>query len=264
MIRLNPVIRAWAAYQGLWGWFNWPAYISNVFLRPGLTLVLFALIGKFALAAPASQAYMISVAVYSIPVILLGSVGSSMVSDLRNGTLSLILSTRANRISLYFERLLFHLPNALLTFVAALVFAWLFFNLELSAVNWPALLLVVLAAILSSAALSLLVATLLLVLPQGWNGMTAALWGTIFALSGVIIPTAALPVPFRVISEGLPITHIMPAARLAFAGAPFGDVAAHLSSEFLVALGYAVFGCWLFLYVLNHLRRTGGLDASHA
>jgi hypothetical protein len=51
--------QAYLSYKGLFLWLNWPAYVSNVFLRPGLIVAMFALTGRFARGEAAVEAYVI-------------------------------------------------------------------------------------------------------------------------------------------------------------------------------------------------------------
>ena len=44
----NFVTQSYLSYKALFFWLNWPAYTSNVFIRPVLLMAMFSLAGRFA------------------------------------------------------------------------------------------------------------------------------------------------------------------------------------------------------------------------
>ena len=80
--------QAYLSYKGLFLWLNWPAYVSNVFLRPGLIVAMFALMGEFARGDDAAAAYVIGLTAYAVPSIVFGGVLQSFYYERAFGTLS--------------------------------------------------------------------------------------------------------------------------------------------------------------------------------
>ena len=83
--------QAYLSYKGLFLWLNWPAFVSNVAIRPVLTLFMFALVGRFALDQDSAEYYMIGLSAHAVSGILLGGIIQGFFYERLFGTLSHIL-----------------------------------------------------------------------------------------------------------------------------------------------------------------------------
>ena len=128
-------------------WAHWISYVLNVFIQPGLIVATYVLIGRFAQSPQAAQANMIGVAFYSIATITMGGILQTFGYDRSFGTLAIALGTNASRFMVFANRVIRHLPNAVLAMSTSLVVAWLFFDLHTAHVAWAAAVLLVGAAI---------------------------------------------------------------------------------------------------------------------
>ena len=255
----NIFTQAYLSYKGLFLWLNWHAYISNVFIRPVLFVAMFALLGRFAGDREAAEAYLIGMAAYSIPWILLGGLLQSFHYERAFGTLSFVFGSRGSRLINYFSRAGFHYPNAIISITASILFAWLFLNLNVGSVDWLAASCAVLLIAASCATLALFLGTFAIVF-QDWFNTLAIASGLLLTLTGVIIPTAVMPGILGDVGRILPLTHGLAAFREAFDGAGVTSVGADLLRELFVGLGYAVAGYTLFRLLEAQAKRRGTLE----
>jgi ABC-2 type transport system permease protein len=252
--------QALLSYKGQFLWLNWPAYVSNVLLRPGLMVAMFSLAGRFARGTDAAEAYVIGLTAYAVPSIIFGGVLQSFYYERAWGTLSFVFAARGGRLGSFFSRGLLHMPNALLAVAAALIFAAIFLDAEYPAANWAAVCAAYLLMTLASTACALCLANLCIVLRE-WMTLYGLLLSVFLVCCGVIIPLDELPLGLGLISAGLPTTHALAALRDAFAGASFGAVAGDLVLEAIVGLAYAITGYLVFQIVEAYARRSGAYDA---
>jgi len=248
-------------YKGLFLWLSWISYLSNVFFRPVLMLTMFTLLGRFALDADAAQRYMIGMAVFSMSDIILGGIIQTFGWDHTFGTLSVTFSTNANRLMVYANRCLLHLPNAVLSFITCILFAWLVLDLRVSEAHWGAITALAAAVILSVTAFMLLLGNAV-TLMRNWLFVAGFGTGLLVAMTGVIVPTQSMPWILGDIARGLPLTNGLQGIRDAFAGASLVDVAPNLGLELAVAAAYGVVGFAWFLWVEARGRRTGEFDVA--
>jgi hypothetical protein len=132
--------QAYLSYKGLFLWLNAPAYVSNVLLRPGLIVAMFALTGRFARGEAAVEAYVIGLTAYAVPSIVMGGVLQSFYYERSFGTLSSVFASRGGRAGSYYARGVLHLPNAALVVIAALGFSAVFLQAGFGGANWGAVL----------------------------------------------------------------------------------------------------------------------------
>ena len=143
---------SYLSYKALFGWLTWTSYISNIVVRPLLMVSLFALLGRFVESSPKEiEAYILGMSCFWIGATLTSGIIQCFYYERVLGTLHLAMASPINRPYLYFSRAFAHLPNGLMSFVSAIVWAWVLLGLDLSNANWWALALSV-AAILASTA----------------------------------------------------------------------------------------------------------------
>ena len=81
----NFLVQSYSTYKGLFYWLNWPGYISNVFLRPIVFIIMFSILGRFASDPTVAQGYALGMALYSITYLLMGSIAQSYSNETNAG-----------------------------------------------------------------------------------------------------------------------------------------------------------------------------------
>jgi ABC-type polysaccharide/polyol phosphate export permease len=252
--------QAYLSYKALFLWLNWPAYVSNVILRPGLIVGLYALTGRFARGEGATEAYVIGLTAFAVPSIVMGGVLQGFYYERSFGTVSFLFASRGSRAAAYLMRGVLHLPNAALVVVAALGFSALFLHTGFGDATWGAVAACYLVMALAATACALCWANLCVVLLD-WLMLYSLMLTAFLVLPGVVIPREELPLGLDLLGAALPATHALRGLRNAYAGAGLGTVAPDLGLEALVGVAYAVLGYALFRAVEAYARRSGAYAA---
>ncbi len=250
---------AYLSYKGQFLWLNWPAYVSNVFLRPGLIVALYSLTGQFARGPVAAEAYVIGLTAYAVPGIIMGGVLQSFYYERSWGTIAFLFASRGGRLASFLTRGVLHMPNAVLAVVAGVVFATVFLHASYDSANWPAVAAGYLVMTLASTACALCLANFSIVL-RDWQSLYSLALTSFLVFTGVVIPRDELPLGLGAVGHALPVTHALAALRDAYAGASLRAVSGDLALEALVGAIYVVIGYGLFRAVEAYARRTGAYD----
>ena len=251
--------QALLSYKGLFLWLNWPGYISNIFVRPVLLVMMFSLTGKFARGEEAAQTFAIGMSAYGIANLLLGGIMQGFYYERAFATLSMLFASSGSRLQNYLCRGALHWPNALLSLAISLLGVRFILGIEFEGANWVA---VSLAFVLITTSTLLFALTLgnLCIPIRDWQAPYGVTQIAFLTLSGAIIPRDDLPVGLRELGGLLPITHGLEAARAAFDGASLSGVSGDLLLEAAVGAGYAVVGYALFRVSEGYARRTGAYE----
>ena len=87
--------QALLSYKGLFLWLNWPGYISNIFVRPVLLVMMFSLTGRFARGEDAAATFAIGMTAYGIANLLLGGIMQGFYYERAFATLGMLFTSRA-------------------------------------------------------------------------------------------------------------------------------------------------------------------------
>jgi ABC-type polysaccharide/polyol phosphate export permease len=255
----NFLRQAYYTYRGLFTWLSLPSYVTTVVLGPALTIIMFALVGRFALGPDVVRPYVLGLVAQYIPFIISAGIMNCFSHEIWGATLSTVYASRGNRTVVFFSRQLLHIPNGLMITAAGLFFGWLFLDLDFVHVSWTALIMAVLAISLSSCAAAAFVGNMTIVMTD-WILMYRIFSGALLVLTGVIIPISSLPTPLAAVSQVLPLTHGLVVFRSAFDGAGLPTLWFLLIEELAVAAGYVVLGVAGYYLVERFAKRRGILE----
>jgi ABC-type polysaccharide/polyol phosphate export permease len=251
--------QTYLSYKGQFLWLNWPAYVSNVFLRPGLIVAMYSLTGQFARGPAAAEAYVIGLTAYAVPGIVMGGILQSFYYERSWGTIAFLFASRGGRLDSFLTRGLLHVPNAGLAVVAGIAFAAIFLHASYAGANWPVIVACYALMALASTACALCLANFSIVL-RDWQTLYGLALTCFLVFSGVIIPRDELPSGVSAVGHGMPVTHALEALRDSYAGASLSAVSGDLALEALIGIAYLIFGYGLFRTVEAYARRSGAYD----
>ncbi len=178
----NFVTQSYLSYKALFFWLNWPAYTSNVFIRPVLLMAMFSLAGRFAGDEGAAQRYAVGMVALAGMQIVQGGIAQGFFYERQFGTLWVLFSSAGSRTVAYLSRGVLHYGNALLSAATTLVFAWLLFDVALPEANWAVVVAAIALIALSSVAFWLMIGSFVIVL-RDWSSAPALVYGLIIALT---------------------------------------------------------------------------------
>jgi ABC-type polysaccharide/polyol phosphate export permease len=255
----NFAVQAYLSFKGLFAWIHWWSWLSSVWIRPLTTTALFAAIGRFAIGDEAAERYLLGIAVLQMVHVVAQGVLRGFSEDLNGGTLSHVLSTPVNRFAFYWTRGFPHAINGLIAFWVCILSVWLVLGLDLSRVNWPALVLTMPVVTLTTTALVLVTSAWVLATREYVN-LIQLVVGSLLLLTGAVIPLTEFPAAVRALSQVLPVTNGLAAARDGFAGSTLSDIAPALLAELAIGVLLTTSGFLIFRYVEARGRETGFIE----
>lgn len=256
MIRLF-LVSAYFSYKALFRWLQWESYLFQKTLFPLVQLSFFALAGIFGGGQPAAF-YLVGNAIV-VAFRPMFAVTLAIAEERAQGTLPYLVASPANRVVLFFARAALHAVDGIGDLALAFLFAVLVFGLDLSQTTWPTLIAAVAVASFAATGIGFFLgAAAYLVLDAAFLA-NVVMFGLLL-LTGANIPLADLPGFAAALGLALPLTRSIAAARLAQAGAPFGDALPLLAGDLIVGIVWALAGLLLFQWIEAQARRRGTLE----
>ncbi len=255
----NFLVQAYVTYRGLFGWLNWFGYSSSVFLRPVVFIIMYSVLGRFSGSPEVIRNYAIGVATYSMAVIVLPAIAQCYVYDRNGGTLSAFFASPANRFVSYVARMVLHFPNGPLSFVSALIAAWIMVDIDFDSVNWAGFVSATLITAVSVTTFGALLATFAIVV-RDWTITQAIPVGIILVFSGVIIPLSVFPSGIQEVAKLLPVANGLVTIKDTFIGGGLLQTSEYIIREGLNSLVYFILGYAGFVLFERVSKQTGTLE----
>ena len=157
-------------------------------------------------------------------------------------------------------RALFYILDGFVTALIGLAIAAGIFQLDLSQVNFPMLMLCILLVSITSSGLGFLFGSISLITRDGWMILNTFI-SALYILVGVNFPVDALPWLLQKVAYLLPLTRGLMAARLILNGADWESINSLMVGEISVGLVYILLGYLYFLFIEKRSTISGTLDA---
>lgn len=247
------------SYIALFRWLRPTTYIASKLIMPFASILFFTFLGIEANGIGAASFFIIGNALQMTAVNGIYGVTMSIGGDRWEGTLPYLFGVPGNRLVFFFGRAFFHLLDGSFGVIFGLIFGALLFGLDFSQTNFLGLAITILIATFSTAGFGLLLGAISLMTPHVFF-INNAFYFLLLVFSGANIPLDAMPVWMRSISNFLPLTRGIAAARQAMDGASFAEIMPLLGGEIAVGLIYAFLGYFVFRYIEIQARRQGTLD----
>ena len=253
------VIQAWSIYKARLAWTNLTGDFMIIFLTPAIMVVIYALLGKFAMGARAAQMLALGFSVQLMQGTLISGLNNSYSSEIRSGTLSFLYISPVNRFVNFISRSVFQYPVALLSLTSSLFAARLIVGLNFGMVNWLGFItaILIIAAAITGFAQLLGAYALAFKENQSILGLSGGILGL---LTGCIIPITVFPTPIRELAKLLPVTNGLFAVKGAFTGAPMSSIYGYILREAATGGVYLLAAFIVFLYIEQWSKRTGALS----
>lgn len=248
------------SYIALFSWLRPTAYLASKVFMPLWQILFFTLIGIHARGREAASFYVIGNAVQMTAINGIFGVTMSVGGERWSGTLPYLFGTPANRMALFIGRAFFHVIDGMLGVVLGLAWGVTLLGLDLSKTDPLALALTILITTVSTSGLGLLMGCLSLV-TRNVMFVNNTVYFLLLIFSGANIPLESLPATMRAISNALPLTRGIAAAREIIAGGDFARVAPLMGEELLIGAFYILLGYTFFRWFEFQAKRRGTLEA---
>jgi ABC-2 type transport system permease protein len=246
------------AYRGLINWLSPWIFVPSLVLTPIFQILLFVYIGRSA-GVQSDEFFVVGNAVQYASIPCLFAMTHAIAGERSQQTLSYILVSPAGRLPLFLGRALPVIANAMFVAAFSLLVAGLLLRIDVPPSAWPPIAAVIFVATFSCTGLGLICAGVGLRVRE-----TAVLNNIIFGLllvfTGANVAVDELPGWMQAISERVPLTHGIQAARQVADGASLGDVSGLLAAEAAIGVAYTVVGYALLLLMERESRKRASLQ----
>jgi ABC-2 type transport system permease protein len=246
------------SYRALFYWLTPAIYIPSLVVAPIFQILLMAYIGRSA-GLESDEFYVVGNAIQYAAVPCLFAMTQLVGGEKFQNTLGAILVSPAPRLPLFFGRAVPVVLNAAFVAAFALFAGSVLLSVEIPASALPALALVIAVAAFSCTGLGLINAALALRVRETAL-LSNVLFGFLLIFTGANVPLDELPGWMRAISDAIPFTHAIAAARELTDGASLGSVLDLVGTELLIGIVYLLAGYLLLRFFENQGRRHATLD----
>jgi ABC-2 type transport system permease protein len=248
------------SYRALFGWLSPWVYIPSLIVAPIFQILLFVYIGRSA-DLESDEFYVIGNALQYASIPCLFATTQIIAGERFQQTLGYILVSPARRLPLFVGRALPVVCNGFFVAAFALLVGGAIVGIEVPAGAYAPLALVTAVSAFSCTGLGLLNAGVGFVVREN-AVLSNIIFGLLLVFSGANVPIDDLPGWMQAVSEGIPFTHGIEAARRLADGDTLGGVAGLVATEAFIGVMYGIGG-----YVLIRLmevvgRRHATLDRS--
>ncbi len=240
------------SFRALFGFMSPWIFVPTLVITPIFQILLFAYIGRSA-QLESDEFYVIGNALQYASVPCLFAMTNAIAGERFQQTLGFLLVSPARRLPLFLGRAVPVVVNGFFVAGFSMLVGGAILGIEVPLSAVGPIVLVTAASAYSCTGLGLITAGLGLVVRE-----TAVLSNIVFGLllifTGSNVPLDRLPGWMSAISEGLPFTHGIAAARRLANGETLGDVSGLLAQELALGTVYAVVG-FGFLLLLERMGR---------
>jgi ABC-2 type transport system permease protein len=248
------------SYIAMFYWLRPSVYLATKVIGPVWQIMFFTYLGTYATGQSNADFYIIGNAMQLVALSGVYGVTMSISGDRANGTLAYLFASPANRMLMFMGRAVFHVLDGMVGVVIGLAWGVLLLGLDLGATDPLALALIILVTAFSTSGLGLLMGSISLITVNVWF-INNLIYYLMLLFCGVNIPLDNLPGWVTIISEALPLTRGIEAAREVIAGASLADVLSLVTAEFGIGAFYALLGYGIFRWIEMQAKRKATLDA---
>jgi ABC-type polysaccharide/polyol phosphate export permease len=252
-------VQVWAHYKGLYDWLHPRGYIANVIIYPIVVILMYSVLGRYALDPAAAAFFTIGMTVSLMTYNIISAITMSYANDRWYSTLTFLYVSKANRFLNYLSRCILHYPTGLVVFITSMVMIKLTTSVDFGLVNWLGLIVAVLVLNASLCAFSQFLGIFSIILTEWLNTLAFSL-GISFILSGIIVPLDVFPQGVQEFAKILPVTNGLIAIRAAFSGAALSAFYFDIIREALTSAVYFAAGYYCFLLFERVVKRSGKLE----
>ncbi|MDT8716000.1 ABC transporter permease [Clostridium sp. 19966] len=229
------------SFKGLFGFLRPQVYILLQVVNPILQVICFSLMAKYAYGDRDITVYVLGNAMVLCYYDAFFGVGNNLITERSYDTLKLLLASPSSTYKLVFTKGSFYIVNAFFMVLVGICTGVLLFNLRISATAIPYLLLCLICAIFTACSMGMFIGAIGLV-TRDINLLLNLCSNLLMCLCGINFPTEKLPLILRYISNVLPLTNALKAAKYIIENAAldYSKVNYYIFREFILGTLYCV------------------------
>ena len=248
------------SYRALFYWLTFWIFVPGLVVAPVFQILLFAYIGRSA-QLESDEFYVVGNAIQYAAIPCLFAMSHLVAGEKFQNTLGAILVSPAPRLPLFFGRAVPVAANGVFVAAFALTAGTVILGIDIPAASIAPLALVIVVASVSCTGLGLINAALGLRIREN-AVLSNAIFGFLLIFTGANVPLSELPGWMRAVSDGIPFTRSIAAARELADGAGLVSVLDLVGGELLVGGVYLLAGYGLLRFFEGQGRRHATLERS--
>lgn len=240
--------QSWLCFKGMKAQFQWEEFLLLDAVYPFVTLAFYCVVAGYSFQTMDVTDWVIGNAFLLCVNTCLFSLGNSFVGERYYGRIRSMIVSPASRIGMILEKGLFvSLETTVTTFVGFLV-GCLVFDVSLKNISIVLVLVMILLSTIAAVGFGLFLAVFGLITDQMHFVLNVVNY-VLLILTGAEFPVSQLPAGCQFISQALPLTRSIEAARLLFAGGAAEEMIRLMLGEMLLAAVYFVLGAGMLRIV---------------
>jgi ABC-2 type transport system permease protein len=248
------------SYRALFNWLSPWIFVPTFLIAPIFQILLFVYIGRSA-HVQSDEFYVIGNALQYAAIPCIFAMSGTITDERYQQTLGFILVSPAGRLPLFLGRSLPVIANAIGVSAFALAVGGAIVGIHVPASAIGSLALVIAVSAASCTGLGLVGAAIGLRVRETAT-LNNIVFGVLLVFCGVNVALDELPGWMSFISQGLPLTHGIEAARRLAGGQSLGTVGGLVGAEVAVGATYTVLGYLLLRYMEWQSRRLATLETA--
>lgn len=247
------------SYKALFGWLDPKVYLLVMVLSPLSQLLFFSTLVNYVYKGENLLGYVAANALLLCVLNAVFGIMSVITSDRRMGTLHLVMTSPANKMSLFLSRSVAHVVNGLVTASIGLLFGIMLFQLSISLKEALILLLIWVISIFSASGLGLIVGSFCLWSPSMhlWSNLLASL---LLLVSGANYPVSRMPEWLQLLGQFIPLTRGVQLTKDVLNDGNYTNVSVLLGEEFLLGCVFFVISISLIKFAEYQSRSRGTME----
>jgi ABC-2 type transport system permease protein len=248
------------SFRALFYWLSVWIYVPSLVIAPIFQILLFAYIGRSA-GLESDKFYVVGNAIQYAAVPCLFAMTQLIGGEKYQNTLGAILVSPAPRLPLFFGRTVPVVLNAAFVAAFSLAAGSLILGVHIPSSAFLPLAVVIVVAAFSCSGLGMINAALSLRIREN-AVLTNVIFGFLLIFTGANVPISELPGWMQSVSNVIPFTHAIEAARELADGASFSAVSDLVGTELLIGLIYLFAGFALLRFMEWQGRKYATLERS--
>ena len=245
------------SFKALFSYLDPLAYILLKILVPILQIIFFSLLSQYAFKTNDIAPWIIGNSILLCSKNAIYGVGRVLINERMFGTLKLIIASPCNKFLVFVGRGFMHIFDALITVSIGLLIGFLFFNLRIPFSNM--ILFTIIISLYSAMAIGQLISCVGLVYRDIHMLLNISEY-LLIILTGASFPISRLPIFLQNISNFLPLTRGIKAARLLTTDYNLSEILNLLTVEFLIGTIYLISAYFMLTYFEYLSRKKATLD----
>lgn len=251
--------QSWLCFKGQKAQFQWEEFLLLDALYPFTTLAFYCVVAGYSFGTMDVTDWVIGNAFLLCVNTCLFSLGNSFVGERYYGRIRSMIVSPASRIGMILEKGFFVSLEAAITTFAGFMAGCMVFRVSLEHVSLGYIFLLILLSTIAAVGFGLFLVVFGLVTDQMHFVLNVVNY-VLLIFTGAEFPVSQLPLAGQVLSQALPLTRSIAAAKLLFAGGSAGDVFILMFGELLLAVVYFVSGAGILRIVEKLAVKKAALE----